>query len=219
MIRIVFLVSVSGGTLKFLFNAIRILNINFEIVGVIADRECQSLQFAEKENIYSKKIKYTKDNVEELREQLFFLNPDIIVTNIHKIIDEETLSYWENKFLNVHYSLLPSFGGLIGMETVEKAKEQNVKFIGGTCHKVNKNVDSGKILQQGCFSVDWNDEKLVVDSVFKTTCFCLLGSIYQSGKKSTEAILINNYKVQFSPPISFETGSFNDLFWSFVKNN
>lgn len=219
MIRIVFLVSGSGGTLKFLFNAIRILNINFEIVGVIADRECQSLQFAEKENIYSKKIKYTKDNVEELREQLFFLNPDIIVTNIHKIIDEETLSYWENKFLNVHYSLLPSFGGLIGMETVEKAKEQNVKFIGGTCHKVNKNVDSGKILQQGCFSVDWNDEKLVVDSVFKTTCFCLLGSIYQSGKKSTEAILINNYKVQFSPPISFETGSFNDLFWSFVKNN
>lgn len=213
------MVSGSGGTLKFLFNAIRILNINFEIVGVIADRECQSLQFAEKENIYSKKIKYTKDNVEELREQLFFLNPDIIVTNIHKIIDEETLSYWENKFLNVHYSLLPSFGGLIGMETVEKAKEQNVKFIGGTCHKVNKNVDSGKILQQGCFSVDWNDEKLVVDSVFKTTCFCLLGSIYQSGKKSTEAILINNYKVQFSPPISFETGSFNDLFWSFVKNN
>lgn len=219
MKKVVFLVSGSGGTLKFLYYAIKVLNINFEIIGVIADRECQSLKFAENENIYSKKIKYTKENVGELREQLFSLNPDIIITNIHKIIDEETLTIWDNKFFNVHYSLLPSFGGLIGMETIVKAKDQNVKFIGGTCHKVSKDVDSGKILQQGCFSVDWDNEEFIIDTVFKTTCFCLLGSIYRNDNKSIEGILINNYKVQFSPPISFEDYKLNEDFWDLIKNN
>ena len=219
MKNIVFLVSGSGGTLKFLYHAIKVLNINFKIVGVIADRECQSLKFAENENIFTKKIKYSKENVGELREQLFSLNPDIIITNIHKIIDEETLTIWDDKFFNLHYSLLPSFGGLIGMETIVKAKAQNVKFVGGTCHKVSKDVDSGKILQQGCFSVDWDNEDLVVDSVFKTTCFCLLGGIYKNDSISNEVLLINNYKVQFSPPVSFYEVDFNDDFWDLIKNN
>lgn len=211
------MVSGSGGTLKFLYYAIRILKINYQIIGVIADRDCLALDFAKNENIYSKKIKYSQNNADELREQLFSLNPDIIVTNIHKIIDEHTLNLLGDKFVNVHYSLLPSFGGLIGMETIEKAKEQNVKFIGGTCHKVNKSVDSGKILQQGCFSVDWNNEELIIDSVFKTTCFCLLASIYQKNDKTTETILINNYNVHFSPPIFFESEGFNDKFWELIK--
>lgn len=219
MKNIVFLVSGSGGTLKFLYYAIKILKINYQIIGVIADRDCEALDFAKKESIYFKKIKYYQNNADELREQLFSLNADIIVTNIHKIIDEHTLKLFGNIFFNVHYSLLPSFGGLIGMETIVKAKEQNVKFIGGTCHRVNKDVDSGMILQQGCFSVDWNNDELVVDSVFKTTCLCLLGSIYRESYTATEAILINNYRVQFSPPIFFESHRFNDVFWDLIKNS
>jgi phosphoribosylglycinamide formyltransferase-1 len=219
MKKIVFLVSGAGGTLKFLYYAIKIFNVDFEIVGVLADRECESLHFAEKKNIFSKKIKYTQNNVDELRAELFLLNPDIIVTNIHKIIDEVTLSFWENKFLNVHYSLLPSFGGLIGMETVAKAREQYVKTIGGTCHEVSKEVDAGKILQQGCFSVDWDNEELIIDTVFKTTCFCLLGSIYKESNKLTEFVLINNYNVQFCPSISFDSQKIDDNFWNLIKND
>ena len=55
------------------------------------------------------------------------LNPDVIITNIHKIIDSDTLNMFPSKFINLHYSLLPSFAGYIGMETVEKAKEQKWK--------------------------------------------------------------------------------------------
>lgn len=219
MKRIVFLVSGSGGTLKFLYHAIEILNIDFLIVGVLADRECNSLKFAESKNIYSRKINYTIEKADELRSYLSSLNPDIIVTNIHKIIDEETLTLWDGKFINVHYSLLPSFGGMIGMETVKKAREQNVKFIGGTCHEVTKHVDSGKILQQGCFSVDWDYDDFVVDSIFKTTCYCLLGSIYKDKKILAETVSINNYKVYFSPPISFEENNFNNNFWDLIRNN
>ncbi|WP_166921701.1 formyltransferase family protein [Flavobacterium poyangense] len=219
MKKIVFLVSGDGGTLKFLYHAINFLNLNFQIVGVIADRECQSLQFAEKENIFSLKIKYTKENTEELQKQLFFLNPDLIITNIHKIIDEKTLGIWENKFINVHYSLLPGFAGLIGMDTVKKAKDQNVKFIGSTCHLVNKEVDSGMILQQGCFSVDWENDNFVIDTVFKTACICLLEAIDQSQNKSNEFVVLNNFKVQFSPPISSNTDVFTNEFWNLIRNS
>lgn len=218
MKRIVFLVSGDGGTLKFLYYAIELLNANFQIVGVLADRECNSLNFASNKNIYSKKIIYTKDNRDELRMHLSLLNPDIIVTNIHKIIDEETLKLWDKKFINVHYSLLPSFGGIIGMETVRKAKQQNVKFIGGTCHEVTKEVDGGKILQQGCFSVDWEDDCFVVDTIFKITCYCLLGSIYKDDNK-LDSILINNNKVSFSPPLTFVNNGFDDDFWNLIRRS
>ena len=219
MKRIVFLVSGSGGTLKFLYYAIEILKIDFQIVGVLADRECDSLKFAEFKNIYAKKIIYKSDNAVELRAQLSYLSPDIIITNIHKIIDEETLRLSTGKFINVHYSLLPSFAGMIGMETVIKAREQNVHFIGGTCHEVTKDVDSGKILQQGCFSVNWNDDNSIIDSVFKTTCYCLLGGIYKDEKIKNDVVLINNYRVCFSPPLSFTDNKFSDEFWNLIRSN
>lgn len=219
MKRIVFLVSGSGGTLKFLFYAIELLRIQFDIVGVIADRQCGSLEFAQSKAIYSKKIIYTRNKVEELRTQLSHLNPDIIITNIHKIIDEETLNLWNEKFLNVHYSLLPSFSGLIGMETIKKAKEQNVKFIGGTCHSVSKEVDAGKILQQGCFGYDWENDENAGDTVFKTTCFCLLGTIYKNHSNFSESISINNHQVYFSPKLNFICEKFDNNFWKLVNNN
>ena len=219
MKRIIFLVSGSGGTLKFLLNAFELVKIHYQIVGVLGDRDCGALKFAENKKIYCKKIFYNRSNVDELQSELKHLNPDIIITNIHKIIDEDTLYLWHDKFINVHYSLLPSFGGLIGMETVQKAKEQNVKFIGGTCHKVSKVVDAGKIVQQGCFSVDWDNDENVVDTVFKTSCFCLLGGLYNTENNFFESAKINNYEVHFSPNISFDPSKFDNKFWNLIKNN
>jgi phosphoribosylglycinamide formyltransferase-1 len=185
----------------------------------LADRDCNSLKFAESKNIFAREIIYSQNSVSELRSYLTLLDPDMIVTNIHKIIDEETLTLWEGKFINVHYSLLPSFAGMIGMETVKKAKEQNVKFVGGTCHSVTKHVDAGRIIQQGCFSVDWDYDDFVIECIFKTTCYCLLGSIYNDKKFQYEIISINNYNVHFSPPINFEENKFNSNFWKLIKNN
>lgn len=220
MNKIVFLVSGAGGSLKFVYYALQKMFVNVQIVGVISDRDCLALEFGKNNNIYSKKIKYHKSNVNELQDELKKLNPDVIVTNIHKIIDTGTLELFPNKFINLHYSLLPAFGGLIGMETIVKAKEQNVGFIGGTCHLVNDEVDAGKIICQACFSVNWQTDLDLIDTLFKSASIVLLNGIFkilQLEKSETNQLNINNKTIFFSPQLSFKI-NFEKDFWEKVKN-
>ena len=221
MKKIIFLVSGNGGTLKFLYHAINQLNLELEITGVIADRNCQALNFAEKHNLFYKKIRYNKDHSSELQVALAGLEPDLIITNVHKIIDVDTINRYPGKFINLHYSLLPGFSGLIGMETVNRAKEQNVGFVGGTCHFVDEHVDAGKIIQQGCFAVDWENDEKVVDTLYKTSCICLLNSvckIFQFSESLQKRVSINKYDVHFSLDLQFEY-SFSESFWDIINSD
>ncbi|TBX71224.1 hypothetical protein EZL74_01585 [Flavobacterium silvisoli] len=221
MNKVVFLVSGGGGSLKFVYYALQTLKMNVQVIGVIADRDCAALEFASKKNIYSKKIKYNLNHTVELQQELKKLAPDVVVTNIHKIIDIETLSQFPDRFINLHYSLLPAFGGVIGMETIVQAKMQNVGFIGGTCHMVNEEVDAGKILYQSCFSVNWEKDESVIDTVFKSSCLALLGGIFSvSGivTNQNEQLVINEKNVLFSPPLPFSAGFISDEFWQQIAN-
>lgn len=218
--KIVFLVSGGGGTLKFVFNAIDKLKLPMKIIGIVADREVSLEKFASDNNIFFKQIKYKKSEPLELQEVLKELNPDLIITNIHKIIDYETLGLFKAKFINLHYSLLPSFSGCIGMETIKRAKEQNVGFIGGTCHEVNEIVDAGKIIHQGCFKVDWTRDVDLIDTVFKTSSLLILGGICTKLGvfiNKTEKLLINDKEVIFSPVLPLTNLDFSNEFWDLLK--
>ncbi len=220
MKKIVFLVSGGGGTLKFVYNAIKKLELPIEIVGVVADRQVSIKKFADDNNIFFKQIVYSQSMPLELQEVLKELKPDLIITNIHKIIDCGTLNLFSSRFINLHYSLLPSFAGYIGMDTIKKAKEQNVGFIGGTCHEVSEVVDAGRIIHQACFSVDWKNDLSVVDTVFKSSSILILGGICTKLGVSicnTENLIINNKKVIFSPTLPLTNLEFSDNFWDLLK--
>lgn len=219
MKNIVFLVSGGGANLKFVQYAIKSLNLNCRISGVIADRDILFQDFLKEEDIEFVKVKYNKEHILELQSELRKFKPDIIVTNIHKIIDSATLMEFDGKFINIHYSLLPAFSGLIGMKTLEEAKLQNVQFVGGTCHDVVEIVDAGKILYQGCFAVsDWHSEKfeLIVDTVFKLSCLILLSGIIlklQLNNGLIHSAIINNKIIHFSPSLPFDSIEFGfDIF-------
>jgi phosphoribosylglycinamide formyltransferase-1 len=215
--KIVFLVSGGGATLKFVLYSLKHLRLDAEIIGVIADREVEVKKFLKDENIYFEIINYTKSSNSELIKALEFLNPDVIVTNFHKIIDLETLNKFENKFINLHYSLLPAFSGFIGMKTIELAKTQNVGFVGGTCHEVNEMVDAGTILFQGCFSVNWSDDYDVIDSVFKLSCIIILAGILKKldiNGSQIDKFQINRYLVNFSPKLPFQSLDFTNHIWT-----
>ena len=179
--KILFLVSGGGGNLQFINNAIKKLNLPFQICAVVADRECNALLYASKNNIPSQQIKYSKNYSVELKNTIQFYQPEIIITTFHKIIDEETLQLFSPiSFLNLHYSLLPNFKNVIGMKTIEMAKTFNHKSIGATVHVVEKEVDAGKIIIQGKLEIEnWNNENLdlLTDTVFKTGCIILLNAI------------------------------------------
>lgn len=211
-----FLVSGNGGTLKFLYSAIQLLDIPFKINTVISDRECGAYEFAVKHNIKAKVINYTKNNDTELTKLLENTKTDIIITNIHKILTPAVLKSTNADFINLHYSLLPAFAGLIGMKTVNEARKKNCKFIGATCHEVTEELDGGKILAQGCYSVDWAENNDVIyNDVFRIACITFLNGLlskYGLAKK----IKINQNKYIFNP-LCFDLSAFNEQFWNQIK--
>lgn len=216
--KITFLVSGNGGTLKFLYYAIELLKLPFEINMVISDRKCGAIEFAEKNNIISKTINYSKIDDLELIEEFEKIETDIIITNIHKILTPEVLRSTNADFINLHYSLLPAFGGLIGMKTVDKAKMQNCQFIGATCHEVTEELDGGKILCQGLYPVNWNEDiTKIYDKVFKIACISFLNALMTKYLNSTN--LYNSDYGIFNPKCCVNTSLFNDDFWICISNN
>lgn len=89
--KICFLASGGGGNFKFFKMAIEEKLIKNIELFLIADRECGSSDFAQNNDIYCKKINYRRSENKELLLELEKINPDIIVTNWHKIIDEEVV--------------------------------------------------------------------------------------------------------------------------------
>lgn len=219
MKKIIFLVSGNGGTLKFLCAAINALQLPLEIVKVVADRKCGAYDFACAKKIDAEIISYNQENNQELVTRLKDIEVDLIVTNIHKILDIDVLNLHADKFINLHYSLLPAFGGLFGMKTVDAAKKQNVQFVGGTCHKVSEKVDAGEIICQGCFAVDWSKPiEDVYDQVFQVSCLAFLNSviiILDIFSDPTQNQLCKNFLI--NPKIRFEPLS-NDFFEQKIKN-
>jgi len=83
-------------------------------------------------------------------------NPDLMVMSGYmRKIPENVFEYFENRIINIHPSLLPSFGGkgCYGIHVHEKAIEAGVKITGATVHFVNKDYDSGKIIAQSAVPV------------------------------------------------------------------
>jgi phosphoribosylglycinamide formyltransferase-1 len=83
-------------------------------------------------------------------------NPDLVVMSGYmRKLPENIFEHFENKIINIHPSLLPSFGGkgCYGIHVHEKAIEAGVKITGVTVHFVNKDYDSGKIIAQSAVPV------------------------------------------------------------------
>lgn len=216
--KIIFLVSGGGGSFKFTNELIQKEKFPIEISYVIADRECGAIEYARAENIPNAQISYNRNNNTALFDLLRNLNPDLIITNIHKIIDEKTLALFENRFINLHYSLLPAFGGFIGMKTVEEAAKSNVQFLGATCHYVNDQLDAGKIISQSAFAVDWQQPmELIQDTVFQSACLILANAIVthdgkHSHTKAIKSLQINSNEVIFNPSLQFSIEHSNAIF-------
>lgn len=221
MIKIGFLASGNGGTLKFLHLVQKMNLYNFSIAFVISDRDCGAIEYAVNNNISNYIVKYDKLNRLDLFHILSkYEDVDIIITNIHKILDEKILKKFGNRLINLHYSILPAYSGLIGMKTVDIARKDNAMFLGATCHEVSEILDGGKIICQSCFSVNWQlpDEE-IKDLVFQSANFCLLNSILLRIENKNVLTKEHTYQqVKFNPTLKFNTDEFTDDFWSVLKN-
>ena len=221
MTSIVFLVSGNGGTLKFVNEMIKRNHVQgLRIQHVISDRSCGALEYAKHESIPNTLIKYDRKNTENMLALLEDISPDIIITTFHKILDNQIVSKFRGKLINLHYSLLPSFKGLIGMQTVEEAIKLRSRFIGGTCHYVDEQVDNGAIIAQFVFPLHYPPNIPKLQNIeFRASCLLLLNSLLAIDKPLARTIGVNSLNfltetIFFEPAIIVDTESLNEEFWS-----
>lgn len=207
--KIIFLVSGNGGNLKFIKKCIDLEFLKDIELIIIADRECGALQYAKENKIQNSKIKYNREYIEELSELLNKINPDYIITNWHKIIDEITVKNYSGKMINLHYSLLPAFGGVIGIKPIEQAFKKKCRFIGSTLHYVNENVDDGEIIAQASILNNFN-KKEMINQVFRSGCLNIFNFLSFSEERNKE-----EYRgIYFNPKLNKKIEKISEEFWS-----
>ena len=74
----------------------------------------------------------------------------VVLAGFLCVLGPQVLRSFENKIINVHPSLIPSFcgKGYYGLRVHEAALEYGVKVTGATVHFVNEVIDGGKIILQ-----------------------------------------------------------------------
>ena len=74
----------------------------------------------------------------------------IVLAGYLAIVSEKLISKFENKIINIHPSLIPSFcgPGFYGIHVHEHAFNRGVKVSGATVHFVSNVVDGGQIILQ-----------------------------------------------------------------------
>ena len=80
----------------------------------------------------------------------------ICLAGFMKIISKNFIKNFKGKILNIHPSLLPKYKGL---NTHQRAINNNEKFSGCTVHYVSAKLDSGKIILQKKVKIKKNENK------------------------------------------------------------
>ena len=83
----------------------------------------------------------------------------VVLAGFLSILSKDFIKSYENRIINIHPSLIPSFcgKGCYGIKVHEKALEKGVKITGATVHFVNEIADDGKIIMQKSVQVEDGD--------------------------------------------------------------
>lgn len=95
-----------------------------------------------------------------LTELLMSKNADVVVlAGFMTILGSKVISAFENKIINIHPSLIPSFcgEGYYGLRVHEAALKKGVKVTGATAHFVNEVCDGGPIIIQKAVEIKNGD--------------------------------------------------------------
>ena len=166
-LRVVVMVSGGGTNLQAIIDSVKDSTItNTQIVGVISNnKNAYALKRAEENDIpsmcVSPKDFETRDIFnEKLLEAVDSYEPDLVVlAGFLVVIPPEMIKKYENRMINIHPSLIPSFcgKGYYGLKVHEAALARGVKVVGATVHFVDEGTDTGPIILQKAVEVQQGD--------------------------------------------------------------
>ena len=161
--NVVVLVSGGGTNLQALIDAQKRGELgNGKITCVIASKPDAYALTRAKDNGIKTRVLVRKDYDDiasyskAMKDALVEENADLIVyAGFMTILDETVCNAFENKMINVHPALIPSFcgKGYYGLHVHEEALKKGVKVSGATVHIVTAECDAGPIILQKAVEV------------------------------------------------------------------
>ena len=150
MKNVVILISGRGSNMQSIVNA---QIPNAQIVAVLSNNpHAAGLEWAAKRGITTAALNH-KDFTSREAFDLAMINmidqysPDLVVlAGFMRILTAAFCQHYENRCINIHPSLLPSFTGL---HTHQRALDEGCRIAGCTIHFVTEVLDNGAIISQG----------------------------------------------------------------------
>lgn len=167
MLRVVVCVSGGGTNLQAVIDGVeKGLVTNVQLVRVISNnRNAYALERAKNAGIeavcvsprdYADREKFNEAFVQEVDAA----RPDLIVlAGFLVTIPPQLIRKYENRIVNIHPSLIPSFcgTGYYGIKVHEAVLARGVKVTGATVHFVDEGMDTGPIIMQKAVAVQDDD--------------------------------------------------------------
>lgn len=173
MLRLAVFVSGRGSNLKAILENSDLKNL-IKVIVVFSDKvECGAFDIAREYGIETKVIGSGDNKIsnENLLGVLKNYNLDLIVlAGYLKLVPVNVVKEFENRIINIHPALLPSFGGkgMYGMNVHTSVFNSSAKVSGATVHFVNTEYDKGKIIAQRCVEIsDVNSPEEIAERVLK----------------------------------------------------
>ena len=157
MLKVAVFVSGGGTDLQSIIDACQNQEINAEIKLVVSSRKkAYGLERARLAGIQAEYIRDDDLLIQRLQEEEIEL---IVLAGYLAIVSERLIELYQNRIINIHPSLIPSFcgPGFYGLHVHEAALKRGVKVSGATVHFVSPIVDGGPIILQE--AVDISDLK------------------------------------------------------------
>lgn len=163
MLRVGVLLSGRGSNLQALIDACREPNFPAKIVHVVSNvSSAQGLERAQRADIPATVLNHRDYDSREafdraVTQTLVAADVELVcLAGFMRILSEEFVTAWNDRLLNIHPSLLPSFKGL---DAQQQALDAGVKLAGCTVHFVRAGVDDGPIVAQAAVAVQSDDDE------------------------------------------------------------
>ncbi len=167
MLRLAVLVSGGGTNLQAIMDSLDAGKItNAEIVTVISNNAgAYALERAKNYGVeglllspkdFASREEFNEKLLEALKERQIDL---VVLAGYLVVVPPCVIKEFENRIINIHPSLIPSFcgTGCYGLHVHEKALERGVKVSGATVHFVDEGTDTGPIILQKPVMVEQGD--------------------------------------------------------------
>ena len=161
MLRVAVFVSGRGSNLLAILKDFQNNNSNVLVSAVVSNKkDCGAFDIAKDYNIPTYLVSDQPNEgfvtYSELSEAFSKNDINLIVlAGFLKKIPDHFLEIYENKIINIHPALLPSFGGkgMYGMNVHTAVFNSSAQVSGPTVHYVNNKYDEGLIIAQRCVDI------------------------------------------------------------------